>query len=132
MDRVVAHLRSHLDDAVDVAQLARIGGLSPRQFERVFARVVGESPRAHVRRLRVERAARRLRAGGEPILALALEAGFESHAAFTRHFRQRYGQTPAAYRRAPQASARPRDRAKLWQLVVAGGLRRHVEGGPSR
>lgn len=129
MERVVDHLRGHLDAPIDIAELARIGGLSARQFERVFARIVGESPRAHARRLRLERAAKRLRSTREPILTLALEAGFQSHAAFTRLFRRSFGQSPAAYRGAPHVTAQPRDRAKLWQVVIAGGLRRHVEGG---
>lgn len=125
---MLAHLRDHLDAAVDIAALARLGGLSPRQFERIFVRVMGESPRALARRLRLERAAERLRTTRRSILAIALEAGWESHAAFTRIFRQRFGQTPAAYRGAQLKTTQPRDRAKLWQAVVAAGLRRHVEG----
>jgi AraC-like DNA-binding protein len=131
MGRVTRHLAGHLDDPIDGAFMARLAGLSARQLGRVFTRTVGESPRAYVRRLRLERAAVRLRTTPARILTVAVEAGFESHEAFTRAFRDRFGNTPQAYRRLGQANAQPRSRAVLWQLAVGGALRRHVEGhGP--
>ncbi|HUR59937.1 MAG TPA: helix-turn-helix domain-containing protein, partial [Opitutaceae bacterium] len=93
-----------------------------------FARTFGESPRAYRRRLRLERAAVRLRTTSARILTLAVEAGFESHEAFTRAFRDRFGHTPLAYRRLARANAQPRSRAALWQSAAASALRRHVEG----
>ncbi|HUR56105.1 MAG TPA: helix-turn-helix domain-containing protein, partial [Opitutaceae bacterium] len=103
MARVMRHLAAHLDEPIDSAVLARLAGLSPRQLERVFKRTTGESPRAHVRRLRLERAAVRLRTTPARIITVAVEAGFESHEAFTRAFRARFGHTPQAYRRLAHA-----------------------------
>ena len=127
MGRIVQYLGAHLDEPVDAAALGRLAGLSPRQLERIFTRTIGESPRAHARRLRLERAALQLRAASSTILTIAMDAGFESHAAFTRVFRQRFGHTPVAYRRLAEASIQPRDRVQLWQLIAATGLRRYVE-----
>jgi AraC family transcriptional regulator len=120
------HLAAHLDEPVDPAKLAAIARLSSRQLARVFTRVVGETPAAHARRLRIERAAIRLRSSRASILEIAIEAGFESHEAFTRVFRQHFGQTPTGYRRAALASIQPRVRNKLWQLAAAT-LRQHIE-----
>ena len=127
MTRVTEYLARHLDEAPETATLARIAGLSPRQLERVFARTVGETPRAYLRRLRLERAAVQLRKSRGSILAVAIDAGFESHEAFTRAFRQRFGHSPVAYRRLRNVSRQPRARAKLWHLAAAGGLRHYVE-----
>ena len=124
---VLAYLETHLEEPPDLTTLARLAGVSPRHFERVFARIVGESPRACLRRLKLERAARQLRATRRGILTLALDAGFESHEAFTRSFKKRFGQTPAAYRGLPQAGQQPRNRESLWRQALATGLRRHVE-----
>ena len=126
MTRVLQHLGAHLDEPIDSAALSRLEGLSPRQLARVFTRTIGETPRAHARRLRLERAARQLRGARASILTIAIAAGFESHEAFTRAFQEHFGHTPLGYRRLAVATARPRAREQLWQLVGAG-LRRHVE-----
>ncbi len=128
MARVARHLGAGLDEPIDPAVLDRLAGLSSRQLARVFTRTVGESPRAHARRLRLERAALRLRTSPRAsILTIAVEAGFSSHAAFTRGFRQRFGHSPAAYRQLESASAQPRSRLELWHSIAACGLRPYVE-----
>jgi AraC family transcriptional regulator len=123
---VQRHVAEHLSDVVDLAGLAKSAGLSPRQLERVFTRTLGETPSAYARRLRLERAAVQLRTGRSTILTIAIEAGFESHEAFTRMFRARFGHTPTEYRRLATATLQPRVRAGLWQLAGAA-LRQHVE-----
>ena len=127
MARLVAYLQAHLDEPIALDDLARLAGVSPRQLDRVFVRLFGESPRACLRRLRLERAAGLLRTSRRRVLAIALDAGFESHEAFTRSFTRRFGFTPAVYRRLPFASLQPRNRGELWRLALAGGLRRNVE-----
>jgi AraC family transcriptional regulator len=110
-----------------MADLARLAGVSPRQLDRLFLRLFGESPRACLRRLRLERAARELRTTRRRILSVALDAGFSSHESFTRSFARRFGCSPAEFRRRPGASLQPRDRHEIWRLALAAGLRRHVE-----
>ena len=127
MTRVLHHLATHLDEPLDTTVLSKLAGLSARQLERVFARTMGETPRAYVRRLRLERAAVRLQKTRASILEIAVEAGFGSHEAFTRVFRQRFGHSPADYRRLPAANAQPRARASVWQLVAATALRPYLE-----
>jgi transcriptional regulator GlxA family with amidase domain len=126
MDKLQRHISARLDDPVDLPALAKVAGLSPRQLERVFTRTTGETPSGYARRLRLERAAVRLRTTRTTILAIAIEAGFESHAAFARMFRARIGHTPLEYRRLQNVTVQPRARAQLWQLAGAA-LRQHVE-----
>ena len=95
---VVAHLAEHLDDVPDLAALAAVGGFSPFWFHRVFVAAVGESPAETSRRMRLERAAWRLRTTTRPLADLALEAGFGDQAAFTRAFRNAYGAPPGRFR----------------------------------
>ncbi len=67
--------------------------------ERIVRTLVhGESPKEHILRLRLERAARDLKRTGEPITQLALEAGFETHESFTRAFGEMFGVSPSVYR----------------------------------
>jgi len=98
--RVLTHIQAHLDAALDLEELARVACFSSFHFHRVFAAMTGETLADHVRRLRLERAALELRSGATPVIQVALDAGYEAHAAFTRAFKTAYGSSPAAFRRA--------------------------------
>lgn len=101
--RVIEHVQTHLDEDISPSAMADVAGLSLHHFHRVFRGMTGESLMGFVRRLRLERAALRLRYGSDAVLAIALGAGYGSHEAFTRAFHSRFGVPPSAYReqRAP-------------------------------
>jgi AraC family transcriptional regulator len=100
-----------LDEALDLERLARRACLSPFHFHRIFRGMLGETPLELHRRLRLERAAHQLRSQATPVTTIALTAGYDSHEAFTRAFRARYGRSPSEFRsdgRSPQSGcARP-------------------------
>lgn len=97
--RVQQAIAEHLDEPLDPAALAATASFSLHHFHRIFRGQMGESVMQHVRRLRLERAARRLRAdGGMRLIDLALEAGYESHEAFTRAFTDAFGVAPSLFR----------------------------------
>lgn len=85
-----------LDDDVDGAALAERAHFSRDHLDRLLAAATGESPVALRRRLLLERAAWRLRAGLTAADA-ADEAGYGSVAAFSRAFSRAYGAPPSAY-----------------------------------
>jgi AraC family transcriptional regulator len=95
-------IRQHLDDDLDLELLAKQSGLSTYHFHRVFAAIVGEPPASYVRRLRLERAAFRVLYSRRTILEVALDAGYETHEAFTRAFKERFGVPPRRFRAAQQ------------------------------
>ena len=97
------HLEAHLDDRVTPADLARVAGFSLHHFHRVFRAQLGETVMERIRRLRLERAARRLRANDARLLEVALDAGYDSHEAFTRAFVERFGVPPSTWREQPSA-----------------------------
>src|ERR1019366_3263326 len=78
MARVVPHIEGHLEEPLPLEELAAVACFSPYHFHRVFRGTVGESVKEHVRRLRLERAARRLLSGDSTVLELALDAGYET------------------------------------------------------
>jgi AraC family transcriptional regulator len=97
--RVLVHVQSHLDDDLALDDLARIANCSPYHFHRVFSGMVGEGVKEHVRRLRLERAAQRLRFTGQPIVQIALDAGYETHESFTRAFQAMFDEAPSDFRK---------------------------------
>jgi AraC family transcriptional regulator len=103
VQRVLVHIQTNLDGALALEELAAVANFSPYHFHRVFRGLVGESVKEHVRRLRLERAAHRLRHSDMPVTEIAFEAGYESHEAFSRAFRTAFGDSPSEFRetRAP-------------------------------
>ncbi|MCC7052619.1 MAG: AraC family transcriptional regulator [Gemmatimonadaceae bacterium] len=99
VQRVVSHLVARLDESADLHALARLAGLSPFHFHRVFRGMVGETPLELLRRLRLERAACALRDTSLPVTSVAFGAGYETHEAFTRAFRSAFGTSPTDFRR---------------------------------
>ncbi len=75
-----------------------IAGVSRFHMVRAFAAATGLSVMRYVRARRLSEAARALADGAPDILALALEADYGSHEAFTRAFRDHFGVTPEAVR----------------------------------
>ena len=96
--RVTDYIHAHVGDDIEPEVLADIAGMSLHHFHRVFRGLVGESVMGFVRRLRLERAAQRLRFDDAPVTEVALDAGYGSHEAFTRAFRLRFGDSPSGYR----------------------------------
>jgi AraC family transcriptional regulator len=91
-------IQEHLDEDLPLDRLARVAHFSRFHFHRVFKALVGEAVHEYVRRLRLESAAVALKATRRGVLEVALDAGYGSHEAFTRAFRQQFGVAPSAFR----------------------------------
>lgn len=96
--RAIQHLEQHLDDDLSLPELAGVASFSPFHFHRIFRALTGEGVAEHVRRLRLERAAMRLRGTERSILEIALEAGYQAHESFTRAFEAAFHTSPSRYR----------------------------------
>lgn len=83
-----------------IRDLAADAGVHPDHLARAFRLRFGIPVGMYVRRLRLDWAAARLEAPAEPIVRIALAAGFADQSHFTRAFKQHTGLTPSEYRRA--------------------------------
>lgn len=79
-------------------EVAAACGVSRFHLSRAFAAVTGQSVAGYMRGRRLSEAARALAQGAPDILAVALDAGYSSHEAFTRAFRDQFGVTPETVR----------------------------------
>ena len=98
IEDVKRYIRDHIHEPLDRETLASVAGFSIPHFHRVFTAHVGESAISYVRRLRLERAGRKLRMGAVDITEVALAAGYDSHAAFSKAFKQQFGLSPSEFR----------------------------------
>ncbi len=98
MHAVQQYIRKHIVELLDRNRLAAVAGFSVPHFHRVFTAAVGESPMAYVRQMRLERAGRKLRMGAVDIGEVALFAGYETHTAFSKAFKQHFGLSPSEFR----------------------------------
>ena len=98
IEDVMKYIRMHISEPLDRGTLAAVAGFSVPHFHRVFTAHVGESAISYVRRMRLERAARKLRMGAVDITEVALAAGYDTHAAFSKAFKQQFGLSPSEFR----------------------------------
>ena len=98
IEDVMRYIRQHISEPLDRETLAEVAGFSVPHFHRVFTAQVGESAIGYVRRIRLERAGRKLRMGAVDITEVALAAGYDSHAAFSKAFKQHFGLSPSEFR----------------------------------
>ena len=95
---VIRHLEDHFAEPCELTELARLAGLSPYHFLRVFRATTGLTPHQHLLRTWLRAASTALVATAAPVTEVALESGFEDLSNFIRSFRAEYGLPPAQYR----------------------------------
>ena len=87
-------IESHLAEEITLADIATVVGVSRFQLARAFGLAIGAPVMRYVRARRLSQAALVLANGAPDILTVALEAGYASHEAFTRAFRDQFGLAP--------------------------------------
>ena len=92
------YIREHIDEPLNREVLAAVAGFSVPHFHRIFTAYVGENIASYVRRVRMERAGRKLRMGAVDITEVALAAGYDTHSAFSKAFKQHFGLSPSEFR----------------------------------
>jgi AraC-like DNA-binding protein len=97
--RAIDFLHAHFRTPMRLVELGSVAGVSPTRVARAFRRVLGETPGAYQRRLRLEWARDELMRTDQRLAQIAIAAGFADQSHFTRDFVRALGVTPAAFRR---------------------------------
>ena len=131
IDEIDACIRDKQDETLTLRILSQKFGYSESHFSRNFRRVSGMRLRDYLRFRRLAFALAPLREGRQPIVQIALDAGFSSHEAFTRAFQAAYGITPGQYRSHPAPGAlhtilRPFDCWLLEPGAAADGVKTYL------
>jgi AraC family transcriptional regulator len=97
--RVVAHIDAHLEEQIQICELARLLGVSRFHFCRVFKLTFGVPTRTWILRRRIEAAQALMLTTDEKLSAIGLRCGMSDQPHFTRMFRRLVGETPYSWRR---------------------------------
>lgn len=92
----------HYHEEISQEQVARRIGLSPSAFTRFFQRHTQQTYQHFLSEVRLGHASRLLLHTDQSVTEIAFASGFQNLANFHRRFRQRYGATPLAYRKAAE------------------------------
>jgi AraC family transcriptional regulator len=98
IEKALWFIEHRYSEDISLDDVAEHIGVSRYHLSRSFPLVVGQSLSAYLRGRRLTEAAKALAAGAPDILAVALDACYGSHEAFTRAFRDQFGLTPEQVR----------------------------------
>src|ERR1700740_445300 len=96
--RALWFIEHHFAGDISLYDIATAAGVSRYHVTRGFGEDTGQSVGRYMRGRRLTEAARSLANGAPDILTVALEAGYGSHEAFTRAFRDQFHLTPETVR----------------------------------
>ncbi|MEU0105621.1 AraC family transcriptional regulator [Streptomyces sp. NPDC006251] len=99
LNQAMEHIEHHLDQDLDIAELARIAATSEYHLRRMFSALAGMPLSEYVRRRRLTLAGAEVLAGRETLLEIAVRYGYGSGEAFARAFRAMHGIGPGEARR---------------------------------
>ncbi|OSJ08967.1 hypothetical protein BST63_27640 [Bradyrhizobium canariense] len=106
LKRVLEYVNTHLDQALTLADLAAVAGLSRMHFAGQFRVATGYRPHEYLLYQRIEQAKSMLLSTDVPLAELALNVGFQAQPHFSTVFKRLTGQTPARWRNAMRRECR--------------------------
>jgi AraC-like DNA-binding protein len=105
--KAVDFMRRSYPRPITCEDAARAAGIGTAHLHALFKQWMRQTPGHYLSEIRLEHAKDRLAGGFEPIVEIALGVGFSEQSAFTRAFRRRFGESPAAYRRRVERRLEP-------------------------
>lgn len=98
--RAVSFIEAHPDLDVNVAQIARAAGVTPRALQLAFRRHLDTTPIGYLRRTRLTHAREQLLQAtpddGTTVARVGLDWGYVNPGRFARHYQAAYGETPSS------------------------------------
>ncbi|MEV7339373.1 AraC family transcriptional regulator [Streptomyces sp. NPDC093544] len=118
LNQAMEHIEDHLDQRIEVSDLARIAVTSEYHFRRLFSALAGLPLSEYIRRRRLTVAGAEVLAEERTLLEIAVRYGYSSGEAFARAFRAMHGVGPGEVRRlGASLQSQPR---MSFRLIVEG------------
>jgi AraC-like DNA-binding protein len=137
VERVVSHMRDHLEEPLDLDRLGQIAAISKYHLVRVFDEITGTTPHHFLACLRMQRAKELLLKAEASITDVCLEVGYASLGTFSKTFSALVGVSPQQFRALPKRLTLAQFARAVWKYLAAD---RRIPGpalegtitGPSR
>ena len=101
--KLMSWLEVNFREKITLDKMAKIAGMSKRNFQRTFSKIAILSPTEHLIRLRLDKAAEQLRFTNKQISSIAIDCGFSDSNYFSRCFKKHRGCSPLDYRKQNQS-----------------------------
>lgn len=98
LDEVVGYIQSHYNEEFSLSFLARLCGLTPSYFSRVFTVKTGTPVFEYINHIRIQKACTLLKRSDMTVIEIALAVGYNNISFFNRYFRKLNGMSPRDYR----------------------------------
>ena len=98
INKAIAFIESNSTTDIQLKDIAIQANLSQYHFHRVFKSLTGDTTKDFLTRLRLEKAALKLKHSQNDIGQIAFDCGYQNHETFTRAFKDYFGLTPLEYR----------------------------------
>lgn len=93
----VEYISQHYNESITNDTLAAVAGMSTVYFRKLFTTVVGVSPIAYARKLRIKKAKEMLKSDYGTLSDIALSLGYPDLYDFSRDFKKHTGVAPSKY-----------------------------------
>ena len=89
----------HIEDTIQIADVAKALAMSERNLDRVFKHVTGQSPLKYYRLMRLKKARQQVLYSNQSITEIARAIGYANSTPMTRHYAKAFGMNPNDERR---------------------------------
>lgn len=96
---VLEYIEEHISERISLEEVANAAGYSKYHLHRMFSVVIGITMYQYIKRRQLTEAAKRLIFSADPIIQIALDAGYDSQQAFSLAFKKIYKLNPQKFRR---------------------------------
>lgn len=94
----IDYINKHLNECINLKEIANVAFLSEYHFHRIFKFYVGESVGAYITRLRLEKSANILQTSNKTLNETADAIGYKSQQSLSKAFKNHFGINPSAFR----------------------------------
>jgi AraC family transcriptional regulator len=98
INKAISFIESNSTTDIQLKDIATHANLSQYHFHRFFKSLTGDTTKDFLTRLRLEKAALKLKHSQNDIGQIAFDCGYQNHETFTRAFKDYFGLTPLEYR----------------------------------